>query len=223
MLFSRETIRRNNPLLLALLVAGDIFFVIMFGLLGFGIIHDEGFSLIHDRTYPEIYQYIKLFWVSLCFAYLLVTHRQILYALFLALSVYILFDDYFQIHEYSGVSLALKLHIPDALMVSSYDFGELIIFAAMGCIFLPLFAYCYRISSAAIKKQAVVLLGFLFALAFFAIAVDFLHALHLPFTIRHSIGSVEDGGEMIVISGMFWYVYNLVSSSINRENTNTAT
>ncbi len=207
------TIRQNNPLLLFLLLAGDFFFIFMFGLLGLNIIRDTGFSLIHDQTYSEIYQYIKFFWLVLCFSFLIYTTREYLYGLFAVAFSFLLLDDYFQIHEYSGGVIARALNIPDTTMLEAVHFGELLVFAIYGVLFLPMFAVMYRSSSANVRRHAVVLIGFVAALAFFAVVVDLLHGLKLPFVIRHTIGAIEDGGELLVISGMFWYVYSMANHS----------
>ena len=210
--------RLNNPLLLLLLLAGDLFFVTMFGLLGLGIISDPGFALIHDSSYAETFQYVKLFWLVMCFTLLVYVTREKLYALFAVVFLFLLADDYLQIHERAGEALADVLHLPNAFMLNSYDFGELMVFSLYGVVFLPAFALAYRASSAATRRNAATLFEFVMALAFFAVVVDLLHALHLPYALRHSIGAVEDGGEMMAVSGMFWYVYCLANQSIKAQD-----
>lgn len=207
--------RWDNPLLLFLFVGADLLFVVMFGLYGLHVVEDAGFWLTQDRSYAESYQYLKQFWLVLLFAQLAVSQRGILYGMLSGVFCYLLLDDYLMIHEHYGQVLADALQLPDAFRLDSSDFGELVLFSIYGMIFVPAFAYSYWVSSKTIRRHAWMLFGYLMAFAFFAVVVDVIHSLQLPFLVRNAVGAVEEGGEMIVISCMLWYVYSVAYQTLN--------
>lgn len=185
----------------------------MFGLLGLGVVTDMRFSIIHDRTYSEIFQYLKFFWVALCLVALLLKSRELMYGFLCIVCSYLLLDDYFEIHEHAGENIANTLGFSGTSLLGATEFGELSIFALYGLVFILGFLFCYRIAHPTTRSLSLDILKILFVFAFFAAAVDVLHSLQLPYVIRHSIGAVEDGGELLSISVLFWYVYSHVDQS----------
>ncbi|MBX2869559.1 MAG: hypothetical protein KTR18_12830 [Acidiferrobacterales bacterium] len=210
-------IKNNHPVLLLCLILSDIFFIGMFGLLGLGVVTDRGFSLIHDRTYSEIFQYLKFFWLVLCFIILLLQSRELMHGFLGIVFSYLLLDDYFEIHEHAGENIANALGFSGTSLLGATEFGELVIFALYGLVFVLGFLFCYRTAHPSTRSLSLGILKILFVFAFFAAVVDVLHSLQLPFVIRHSIGAVEDGGELLSISVLFWYVYNHADRYFNNS------
>ena len=195
---------------LAILLAVDIVFVALhFGRL-FGIVDGEQFSVEADRGYPELYQYVKILAFSILFAAVSVRTKDLGYAVFALLSVYLFLDDAFQIHEISGVHVTSLLGIKPALGLRAQDFGEIIVTAMAACVFLPAIAYFFLRGDDGFRAACRHIVLLLVALVFFGVVVDMFHvALNLGWKVTFLLGVVEDGGEMVVISLLAWYAYLL--------------
>lgn len=66
-------------LLLMLLICTDLVFIALHSINGLTSILNSGlFSFERDRSYPEMYQYIKWFWIVVLMIYLAITRRPTL-------------------------------------------------------------------------------------------------------------------------------------------------
>jgi hypothetical protein len=93
------------------------------------------------------------------------------------------------------------------------DFGELIVSACVGLFFLICIATAHRFSDRSSKQDSRYLILMLFVLALFGIVVDMLHiALQSPYW-EPSLALIEDAGEMIVMSFIAWFVFNISEGS----------
>jgi hypothetical protein len=87
------------------------------------------------------------------------------------------------------------------------DIGEIVFTSAIGIFLISNLFWEYRNGSILFRKLSNDLTLGLAGLIFFGIGMDFLHAaIDLGRTAGHVLGTIEDGGEMIVISLIVWYL-----------------
>ncbi len=166
-------------------------------------------SLEKDQGYPEIYQYIKELGIVVLLLSILTKTRVAGYSAWVLLFLYLLLDDALQIHEDYGYYISTRLDFTPALRLRAQDFGELAVSAMIAALFLPSLILFYVRGVDAFKRVTRHLLLLLLALAFFGIFVDMLHIALKGRMISYWWGAVEDGGEMVVMSFIAWYVFLL--------------
>ncbi len=178
--------------------------------------NNELFSLERDRGFPELFQYVKISLIVILLLLVLKKSKEIGYGVWALLFVYLLFDDALGIHESLGGYIATNLAFAPAIGLRAKDFGELAVSVIAATVFLSSFAMFYLRGSDAFKEVSKHLLMLLMALAFFGVFVDMLHvAIKMGWKIRFLLGVVEDGGEMIVVTIIAWYVFLLNSCDGN--------
>lgn len=195
-------------LFLLLLLSADLLFIALHLIRIFtDFAQDPGYAITADRGFGEIYQLVKTFWIVVCLMWLTVGTRQFLYGAWGLLFCYVLLDDWFMIHERVGVMLAQTLQFSAMFNLRPQDFGEVAVFAAAGLSFLVMIGVSYRFSSAPARAACRHLLVLLGVLVVVGIVFDLLNIMMWP----TFFGLLEDGGEMIVISLICWYVFSLAA------------
>jgi hypothetical protein len=168
------------------------------------------FNLGKDMGLAETYQYVKEYWIAILLAYLAWTRREVMYLSWSLLTLYLLVDDLFQVHERVGRELANYFEMIQAFGLRAQDFGELAVVAVIGGILLSFVALAYWKSSPRIRIICHHFLLLLVFLAIFGVFFDLAHVISLGNDFWWNIfGIIEDGGEMIIISIFCWYVYYL--------------
>ena len=219
----RAAIRQRRLGLLYLLWAVDVAFVVLYGLYGFRIVHDPGFSLIVDWSYSEMFQYGKEFMIVLMLAYVAWRWRSALVLSWCLAFTYILLDDAAQIHERAGAWVASVLGFVPALGLRDIDFGELAVSAAAGIVLVGLILVAYLYANRPARQVSNVLLAGLAGLVFFGICVDMIpHTISEHRLVLKGIAAFEDGGEMIVMSAIIWFAFWLVMEIENRRTPKVA-
>ena len=202
---------------LSLLIIADILFITLHILHSYsGFFQDHEYSLDRDRGFSEVFQYLKQFWVAAMFLWLFINKRRTLYLIWSLLFAYLLIDDSFQLHERLGIVVANYLEYTHMLKLSPKDFGEFTVFISSGLFFAVLIGVAYIYSANNIKKICRDLILMLALFTFFGVVVDAIHAMAEQTTLEVVIGIVEDGGEMLVMSVICWYVFRL----LRRESGN---
>ncbi|MGZ8213585.1 MAG: hypothetical protein ACXWTP_03695 [Methylosarcina sp.] len=158
------------------------------------------FIIEKDRTYPELYQYIKYFWVILLLIYLSVKYRVFQYLAWVLLFIYFLCDDSLRIHEQAGHQLSKNFNFAPLFGLGVNEVGELMISGIIGLILFPFLIWAYWSGSPEFRKVShdIALLVAMFV--FFGVVVD----------MAHISGNIEDGGEMLTMSLILWYVFLLM-------------
>lgn len=202
---------RRTSILLKLLLCGDLaFFILHFVFALIPGLDNPMFSVEHDKGYPELYQYVKYVWIIVFLVYLALKNRSLQYVSWALVFTYALADDSFQIHENVGGLVAKNLHFAPPFGLRLQDFGELAVSATAGVILLPLLVWAYKSGSQMFRKVFQDMSLLMLALAFFGVVVDMVHsATHLGRKVELILGFVEDGGEMLVVSFILWYVFLL--------------
>lgn len=201
--------------ILILLLSVDFFYILMYIIskvaraLDIGvIIRDDAFNLSKDLGISESFQYAKEFWIILLFAWLIYKNRDFSYIGWSFLYIYLLLDDMLSIHERLGYLIIGNLGI----------FRQIGVNALIGVLFLSLIAISYLRGNTEIRTTFHYLIGGLLLLVFFGVGVDFVSDLFFPVETHKTLLLItnifEDGGEMIAMSLMFWYVYTLTESAL---------
>ncbi|WOD43425.1 hypothetical protein [Hwangdonia lutea] len=191
-----------------MLISSDLIFIALHTFYVYGIIDgNSNFSLEKDFGYSEIFQYLKEYWSFLLLFFVFVGKRKLTYLIWSVFFLYLLLDDSLSIHENVGEYLANYLNIQPKFNLRSVDFGEVLISFLVGLTFLVLFIFTYIKEGIEEKLITRCLAILVFALAFFGIFIDVLH-IALPFG-ENKLAVIEDGGEMIVMSILLWYNFNL--------------
>ena len=127
--------------------------------------------------------------------------RKRFFLFFAILYLIIFFDDYLQIHETFGLFLDKNFTLSNIFGLRGQDIGELLAWLIMAICIIPLgitsfrklnraeIIYCYAVGSS-------------FAMLLFcAVLLDMIHILvDRDGMMWHSIGILEDGGELVAIS-----------------------
>lgn len=156
---------------------------------------------------------MKFFWAGVMMLWMFRRGRQALSLFWALLFMYLLMDDSLALHEKLGYRLARAFDYAPMLGLRAQDFGELTVVAVVGSVFLILGLAAYRASDSQARGTTLVLAGFLAVLIFFGTVVD--AAMIIVETADGSFlgEALEDGGEMMAMSALCWYVYELLVRS----------
>ncbi len=197
----------NKPLL-TLLILIDFIFILMHCLLLYGIIDNNlNFSIEKDFGYAECYQYIKEFGIFLILFFLFYKKRQVIYLVWGLFFLYLLLDDSLSLHETYGVCLADYFNLQAQFNLRAEDFGELLIFAFFGFLFFIFIVFSSLRTDLKGKMITRHLFLLILVLVFFGVCIDLLH-IATPYH-ENKFAVMEDGGEMLTMSFIFAYVFNL--------------
>lgn len=204
--------------LLWLLLATDLVFIGLYFVYMAGLSSDGHFLIEEDRSYGELFQYIKEFWIMLMFGMLLIKCRRLVYGVGLFLFSYLLLDDSLQLHENIAGFLVRSAgwHLGDKQFGLRYqDYGEILVTGTVGGWFILLLALAYKRGAKGVRRVCKHIVVFCFALAFFGVFVDMLNIVMQAFPVMAaSMNVLEDGGEMLVMSVMAWYTYALLDQQL---------
>lgn len=216
--FTKNLHVHSASLLLILLLSTDLaFFAIHSITILTPFINNSMFYVDVDEGYPELYQYIKWFWILAMFVYLSIKRRSLNYSIWGIFFTYLLLDDSLEIHENVGTFIASHLTMTPPFGLRLQDIGELAVTGIAGTILFSLVLWTYINGSRAFRKMSIDILLLIFALVFFGVFVDMAHeAIKLGKKIDLILAFIEDGGEMIVASFICWYMFLLC---IRDENT----
>lgn len=216
--FKQETSARYWSIsLLLLLIAADLCFISFEIFERLGYLSDPKFSLSTERGYAEIYQYVKFFWITFILSWFSLKKREGIYIVGALLFFYFLLDDSLKIHETYGGSIADLLDIQSVFGLRGQDYGELAVSALAGIFFLVTGWLAYRYSSTHARRIGLYLLAGVCMLAIFGVGVDMVHQAlksFIPWT-NIPLLLLEDGGEMIVVSVISWFVYSLANQELS--------
>jgi len=205
-----DTARR----LLLLLLAADLAFIALHVIyVETSLLRGRPFSLEADNGLPEAYQYVKQFWLALSMAALFRRTRAIVYLGWMLVFAFLLFDDAFQFHEHFGQWLAAHYDVPVAFGLRREDIGELLFAASIGGITLLLIGLGYWLGDAQARTVSRDVALLVVLLAGLGVGVDVLHVItyfKAPL-LGHFLLIVEDGGEMLVVSIMAAYIFNVLN------------
>jgi len=207
--FIRSINVRSASLLLILLLSADFAFIALHFVRALTpFLNDTFFSIERDGGYPEMYQYIKWFWIIIMLAYISKLKRSFSYIAWGFVFIYFFCDDVFKVHERVGAYIAGNLTVMPPFGLRLQDLGELAVSTVAGIILLLVVVFAYLNGSQAFKKMSHDMLLLILALVFFGVGVDMAHiSIQLGREVSFILGVIEDGGEMLVASLILWYVF----------------
>lgn len=199
--------------LLLLLIAADVAFIVLHVVyVETSLLRGRPFSLEADNGVPEAYQYVKQFWVALCMAILFRRTRNVVYIGWAVVFAFLLFDDAFQFHERFGEWLGEQYALPVAFGLRPDDIGELLFATGIGGLTMLLIGFGYWRGDAnarTVSRDTALLVG---VLAGLGVGVDILHVItyfKAPLLAQFLL-ILEDGGEMLVVTAIAAYVFNVL-------------
>lgn len=196
--------------LLVLLLIADLSFVVLHILyIYFGWFSTSLYSLSRDRGYAEFFQYTKELWIIYLLIVLAIRHRKWLLSIFSALFVYFLIDDSLELHEKLGEFLAQYFGFQPALGLRAVDFGELLVYGMFFLLFGISIALGYHLSDPADRRVARYLVVLVIILAGFGVFLDMIGIIVGHPEAERFMLILEEGGELLVMSVICWFVYNL--------------
>lgn len=196
-----------------LLICGDLAFIaIHLGHIATPALRGAHYSLETDGGLAEFYQYMKQFWLTLCLFTAYLQRREIAFLCWSGLFGFLLLDDAVQIHERVGKWLGGQLGLPPMFGLRPDDFGELIVAGVVGgtlLLTLALTLWRERGPSWRSSRDLLILTG---ALATCGVLLDLVHVIVYFKAPAFStfLAMLEDGGEMLIISAMTAYAFNIV-------------
>lgn len=202
----------GSPEILRLLIYTDLFLIILH------LIHAHTpylpqriFSIERDRSFAEVFQYVKEFWLVLLFCWLSLLKGNRAYIAWAPIFAYLLVDDSFQRHERLGGAVARHLGLRRTMNLGAKDLGELVVIAISGAICLLIVGTAYLLGKEKFRKSSRFIVLMLAVLAFFGVVLDVGHVMvGKGASLYGALGLLEDGGEMLVMSWICWYVLRLL-------------
>lgn len=202
---------------LALLISADVVFIVVHLIHSYtGILPGDEFSLGSDSGYAENFLYVKEFWIFLMLVFKWVRNSTLVYLSWSLLFGFLLIDDSLSLHERIGNTIASQLGIQPMFGLKPQDYGELGFFIFYSLVFLLIIGGAYYFSDTIGKRMSRILFAMLLILSIFGVFFDMIHSIFFenprvgPF-----FGLVEDGGEMVVMSVIAWFVFRLSSAQLD--------
>ena len=109
--------------------------------------HQELLWITEDWSYGEIFQYIKELWIVIILGFGYWKRQNILFLAWALLFGYLLLDDSLSIHETMGSKLSVFFQFPDMFSLRAVDFGETLVSATVGIVFLIFISWAYSRSN----------------------------------------------------------------------------
>ena len=202
---------RAAQFLLWLLLAADFAYIILHILYKTTtLLNSSYFSLKRDLGYSEFFQYAKFLWIIMLLIYVVKVTGTRGFLSWGAVFLYFLLDDAFQIHEDIGERIAGALDFVPLFNLRLQDIGEAAVYAFAALLLMPVVALAYERGSRlfrGISKDILFLLLILICFGFFVDMAEI--AADQGVFVEETLGLVDDGGEMLVTSALFWYVFRL--------------
>jgi hypothetical protein len=208
-------------MLLFLLLGGDVAFIGIHVLYKTSVLADPLYALDMDRGYAELFQYIKEYWIILLLLVLGALRRSMTYPALAAVFAVLLVDDCFHLHETHGFRLARLLPADLPGGVPPGAIGELLVLAALGLPIVALVAVSYFRADARDRRFMATIVGLGALLVFFGVGVDLAASLVHGTRAEPVLNTVEDGGEMVVMSVIVWTVFQTTVADWARRRAPT--
>jgi hypothetical protein len=202
-----------------LFLAADVFLIAVHVWLYFAAIGLPLFDIALDRSYPEFYQYLKWYWLVCLSLYLGIRLRKITFPLLAPAFALLLIDDAFTLHEALGGEIASRLGLQASFNIRTQDMGELAFLGFSAIAIFMFWAMAYHFASTSARKHLKLIGAFLLLLGFFGGAMDAVHeaASRFGLTAYFLAGTLEDGGEMIVLSLLTGLLLRLANDTRSAE------
>lgn len=182
-----------------------------------------------DGALPEMLGYVKWVIIIVSLVWLTIRDRWLVPFRWALVFFMVLIDDSLQEHESLGAMIAGSLPLPASLQSQSQDIAEVLVFGAMGIVVVLLTATLFTRNGHVARALSIRFMLIIVFLAFFGVALDFLHQSIRLFTegtfaaefLPQFFALLEDGGEMIMASIATAFVLTLpgIESMSRRSET----
>lgn len=165
-----------------------------------------------DGSHIEVWGHILMLAAGVVLLVLSVVHRASVFAAWALVSIVIVIDDLFHIHEKGGEYLAVAWELQPAFRLRDVDFGELIVWAAIGTVLLIPLVIGHLRANKWTRRQSWTLLGLLALLAVFAVGVDMLIIMiywDVPRFVIRLLALTETAGEIVPMALYLTFVIKL--------------
>ena len=204
-------LERESDKLLIMLITVDLLFILFHILHVFhtstGFFYNPSFSLHQDRGYAEVFQYIKEYWCTILLFILAFRTKNLLFFSWSLLFGYFLVDDSFEVHETLGEQLGNSLGSLQLFGLHAHDLGELFVSGFFGLLFFIAIGVTYRTNDDDTKEFTKYLFVMLLMLLVFGVITSIFRRLSTDGTWQFLLGVLEEGGEMLVMSVMIWFIF----------------
>jgi len=196
--------------LLILLIFTDLVFI-LFHILNVRtrLLNSSLYLLSRDRGFAEFFQYTKELWVVILFLVLAVKHKSGMFYVFSLLFIYLLIDDSIEFHENLGRLFSEIFQFQSWLGLRGVDFGELLVSAIFGLLFFTAIALFYLLSNEMIRRIVLHMFVLFGLLVIFGVVFDMIEVMVNNPALSRLLLIFEEGGEMIVMSVITWFVFQL--------------
>jgi len=195
----------SSTRLLVVFLATDLVFIVLeYGYGAAAGFPESDFWLTKDWGYAETFQHAKELGIVLVFGLFVRRHPRLITLGWQVLFLYLLLDDALQIHERVGKFVAHRVH-------TAWESTDHVASAVFGLLILSLLGVGYYHAPAPLRKVSRHLLGLLFMLALFGVALDAVYqgvGRVAPWLFRMGY-VVEEAGELALISVLARYVHRL--------------
>ena len=200
---------RSASVLLVLLLLFDLLFVSLSLINYFKHLESSKLNIINEAGYAEVYQHIKFLLVIVLLIYIALKNASARYLTWAGVFTYFLLDDFLQIHERFGNKIASSITFIPPLGISHQAFGELVISLIAFLIMFAVLVQAYRGSgSTTFKKISLDMALLIIVLAFFGVFIDVANtAIKIGWKTRFLLWYVEEGGELVTVSFILWYIF----------------
>ena len=170
------------------------------------------FDLEVDNNLPELFLYLQELGIVVLLYWLYQRHGNLLYFAWMLIFAYVLIDDSLLIHERIGVFLVDYFGVENNYGVRGRDITEVIVQLSFGVplVLFAMWAHYFR-GDRLSRRISTVLFILLVLLVAFAIVLDWFHVKIMIIYLKPILGTIEDGAEMFVITGIFWYLFRQYS------------
>lgn len=173
-----------------------------------GVPASEMFDLEIDNSFSEIFLYLQELGIVVLLYLIYKQTNNLLYFAWALIFTYVLLDDSLLIHERIGVWMVDQFNVQNNYGVRGRDITEVIVQLIFG---IPLvgfmaWAHFFRGDSAA-KRISIILFLLLGLLVSFAIVLDWFHVKIMIIDLKPVLGTIEDGAEMFILTGILWFVF----------------
>lgn len=172
------------------------------------------FSIWRDAGIGEHFQYLKELLIAFVLVGLAVARSERGYAVWAGCFAWLMVDDATRIHERLGRWLGARLHYPAVAGWQPEHLGELTGAGVVGLVLLTGLAAAYVRGSPGFRRASRALLLLLAALGMCGVGVDALDTLVAGTVWGLVLGTIEDGGEMVVMSVIVAYAWWLAAPEI---------
>lgn len=170
------------------------------------------FSLEAERSYSEIFGYLKLWTAATLLFWLSASTRQLVYLSWSLILILASMDDLFGLHEWAGGLAVAHTNWSGFFGLRPFDYGQMLFWAGLGVVAALLLFVGYRKSGPRHRQASLILFTAFACLVFFGAGVDMMRRLIFHITNSEGgfrgLGTVEEGGELIALTllllGSLW-------------------